>query len=344
MLYHPDKHRDPELKTQAEQLFNLVHEAYEVLSDPQARAIYDIYGKRGLDVDGWEVVERKRTPAEIREEYERLQAEREERRLQQRTNPKGTISVGIDATDLFDRYDEDYEDVAGGGVPHVEINRMHISQSIEAPLTTKDTAILSGSLSTHNGNGGGTINLALRRVTSAKGAVFYATVGPLVFYLAIQQLIIRPYVRAQKEQDLEKQRESSASNIARKKQEAESAVLLMQESVRRIIEAEESRMGLIILNAWYGKFVTDNSRRHERAKVIDVTVPLQCLVKDSKLILTEATKSGLPGFYDPCVGEEKSLKVLYQFRGVMHQVLSGDAEPLRIPKQCKRARTAVCLG
>lgn len=48
--------------------------------------------------------------------------------------------------------------------------------------------------------------------------------------------------------------------------------------------------GLIILNAWYGKFVTDNSRKHERAKVIDVTVPLQCLVKDSKLILTEATK------------------------------------------------------
>uniref|UniRef100_A0A671V8T2 DnaJ (Hsp40) homolog, subfamily C, member 11a n=2 Tax=Sparus aurata TaxID=8175 RepID=A0A671V8T2_SPAAU len=508
MLYHPDKHRDPELKVQAEQLFNLVHEAYEVLSDPQTRAIYDIYGKRGLDVDGWEVVERKRTPAEIREEYERLQKEREERRLQQRTNPKGTISVGIDATDLFDRYEEDYEDTAGGGVPHVEINKMHISQSIEAPLTTKDTAVLSGSLSTHNGNGGGTINLALRRVTSAKGwgeveigagdthgplfgmkifrnltprffvtaqcglqfssrgvrpgvttvlarhldkntmgylqwrwgiqssmntsivrdtksshftfamqlgiphtflmmsyqykfqdddqtkikgsvksgffgtvveygaerkisrhsvlgatvsvgvpqgvslkiklnrasqtyffpihltdqllpsAVFYATVGPLVFYLAIQQLIIRPYVRAQKEQDLEKQQESSASNIARKKQEAESAV--------SILLAYMLLQCLIILNAWYGKFVTDNSRKHERAKVIDVTVPLQCLVKDSKLILTEATKSGLPGFYDPCVGEEKSLKVLYQFRGVMHQVLSGDTEPLRIPKQSHR--------
>lgn len=44
---------------------------------------------------------------------------------------QGTISVGIDATDLFDRYEEDYEDVVGGGVPHVEINKMHISQSIE---------------------------------------------------------------------------------------------------------------------------------------------------------------------------------------------------------------------
>ncbi|XP_004705251.1 dnaJ homolog subfamily C member 11 [Echinops telfairi] len=516
MLYHPDKHRDPELKLQAERLFNLVHQAYEVLSDPQTRAIYDIYGKRGLEMEGWEVVERRRTPAEIREEFERLQREREERRLQQRTNPKGTISVGVDATDLFDRYEEDYEDVSGSGFPQIEINKMHISQSIEAPLTATDTAILSGNLSTQNGNGGGSINFALRRVTSAKGwgelefgagdlqgplfglklfrnltprcfvttncalqfsargirpglttvlarnldkntvgylqwrwgiqsamntsivrdtktshftvalqlgiphsfamisyqhkfqdedqtrvkgslkagffgtvveygaerkisrhsvlgaavsvgvpqgvslkvklnrasqtyffpihltdqllpsAVFYATVGPLVVYFAMHRLIIKPYLRAQKEKELEKQRESTATDMLQKKQEAEAAVRLMQESVRRIIEAEESRMGLIILNAWYGKFVKDKSRKNEKVKVIDVTVPLQCLVKDSKLILTEASKAGLPGFYDPCMGEEKNLKVLYQFRGVLHQVMALDNEALRIPKQSHR--------
>ncbi|XP_028303880.1 dnaJ homolog subfamily C member 11 isoform X2 [Gouania willdenowi] len=516
MLYHPDKHRDPELKIQAEQLFNQVHQAYEVLSDAHSRAIYDIFGKKGLEVEGWEVVERKRTPAEIREEYERLQREREERRLQQRTNPKGTISVGVDATDLFDRYDEDFEEMPGGGFPHIEINKMHISQSIEAPLTNTDTAVLSGSLSTHNGTGGGNINMTIRRVMSAKGwgemefgagdilgpligfkvfrnltprcfltaqtglqfsprglrpscslmtarhldqntmgylqwrwgpnsamttslvrdtksshftlalqlgvphsylmmsyqykfqdedqtkvkgsvktgwfgtvveygaerkisrhsvlsasvsvgvpqgvtlkiklarasqtylfpvhltdqllpsAAFYATVGPLLVYMVIHRLIIVPYTVAQKEQELELQRKSSATDIAKKKQEAESAVLLMQESVRRIIEAEESKMGLIILNAWYGKFVSDTSQKQEKAKVIDVTVPLQCLVKDSKLILTEASKAGLPGFYDPCVGEEKSLKLLYQFRGVMHQVISADTESLRIPKQSHR--------
>ncbi|XP_040843779.1 dnaJ homolog subfamily C member 11 [Ochotona curzoniae] len=519
MLYHPDKHRDPELKSQAERLFNLVHQAYEVLSDPQTRAIYDIYGKKGLEMEGWEVVERRRAPAEIREEFERLQREREERRLQQRTNPKGTISVGVDATDLFDRYDEEYEDVSGSGFPQIEINKMHISQSIEAPLTTTDTAILSGSLSTQNGNGGGSINFALRRVTSAKGwgelefgagdlqgplfglklfrnltprcfvttncalqfssrgirpglttvlarnldkntvgylqwrwglqsamntsivrdtktshftvalqlgiphsfalisyqhkfqdddqtrvkgslkagffgtvveygaerkisrhsvlgaavsigvpqgvslkvklnrasqtyffpihltdqllpsAVFYATVGPLVLYFAMHRLIIKPYLRAQKEKELEKQRESTASDMLQKRQEAEAAVRLMQESVRRIIEAEESRMGLIIVNAWYGKFVNDKSRKSEKVKVIDVTVPLQCLVKDSKLILTEASKAGLPGFYDPCVGEEKNLKVLYQFRGVLHQVMVLDGEALRIPKQSHRIDT-----
>lgn len=40
---------------------------------------------------------------------------------------------------------------------------------LQAPLTSTDTAILSGNLSTQNGNGGGSINVALRRVTSAKG-------------------------------------------------------------------------------------------------------------------------------------------------------------------------------
>lgn len=39
--------------------------------------------------------------------------------------------MGVDATDLFDRYDEDFEEIPGGGFPHIEINKMHISQSIE---------------------------------------------------------------------------------------------------------------------------------------------------------------------------------------------------------------------
>lgn len=42
------------------------------------------------------MVERKRTPAEIREEFERLQREREERRLQQRTNPKVATTASED--------------------------------------------------------------------------------------------------------------------------------------------------------------------------------------------------------------------------------------------------------
>ena len=168
--------------------------------------------------------------------------------------------------------------------------------------------------------------------------MFYATEGLLLLYFALHRLVIRPYLRAQKEKELEKQRESTATDILQKKPEAEAAVWLMQESVRRIIEVEESRMGLIIVNAWYGKFVNDKSKKSEKVKVIDVTVPLQCLMKDSKLILTEASKAGLPSFYDPSVGEE-NLKVLYQFRGVLHQVMALDSEALRIPKQSHRIDT-----
>eukprot|EP00057_Strongylocentrotus_purpuratus_P013927 XP_011668401.1 PREDICTED: dnaJ homolog subfamily C member 11-like [Strongylocentrotus purpuratus] len=108
MLYHPDKHGLDEDKQAAEDIFNNIQQAYTVLNDPTKRAIYDVYGKKGLDAD-WDLVPRTRTPQEIRDEFERLERQREERRLQQSTNPRGMILVGIDATDVFDRY-EGYED------------------------------------------------------------------------------------------------------------------------------------------------------------------------------------------------------------------------------------------
>jgi len=51
------------------------------------------------------------------------------------------------------------------------------------------------------------------------------------------------------------------------------------------------------------------------SKFIDVTVPLQNLVENSSLQLPkDITKSGLPGFYDPCPARDKKLKVcLFRF-------------------------------
>lgn len=44
------------------------------------------------------------------------------------------------------------------------------------------------------------------------------------------------------------------------------------------------------------------------------------------------SQSELPGFYDPCVGEEKSLQIDYIFSGINHRIVIKDNEPLRIPK------------
>lgn len=134
-LYHPDKHVDPILKKEAEVLFNRTKAAYKglceiplyfviyfmlyisnallivvVLSNPHHRAIYDTVGIRGLKTEGWEIVERTRTPQEIREEYEYLAREAQERKLLSLTNPTTSITMNINATDLFNKYEKDPED------------------------------------------------------------------------------------------------------------------------------------------------------------------------------------------------------------------------------------------
>ena len=81
-----------------------------MLSDAHKRAIYDNLGTKGLETEGWEVVQRTKTPQEIREEYERLAREKEERRLLQRTNPTGSITVSVNATELFNQYPEDFNE------------------------------------------------------------------------------------------------------------------------------------------------------------------------------------------------------------------------------------------
>uniref|UniRef100_A0A1B0GC21 J domain-containing protein n=1 Tax=Glossina morsitans morsitans TaxID=37546 RepID=A0A1B0GC21_GLOMM len=156
-IYHPDKHMEGENKHKAEMLFNRTKKAYEVLSDPHKRAIYDSVGEKGLRTDGWELVHRTKTPAEIREEYQRLAQAAEDRKLLQSTNPRGNVTISVNATEVFSPYDD-------SEMPNVEVSSMSISQSIEAPITRRDTVIMSGNLVSTNGNGSGGFVVCGRRL------------------------------------------------------------------------------------------------------------------------------------------------------------------------------------
>ncbi|KAK2551213.1 DnaJ-like protein subfamily C member 11 [Acropora cervicornis] len=416
MLYHPDKHRDPEKKKIAEELFSKIQKAYEVLSCPEKRGIYDIYGQKGLDA-GWE----------------------------------GSIVVNVDATDLFDRYED--TDFDGSFFPNIEVKSMSISQSIEAPLTSADTLTLAGSVNIKNGNGSGSVSVSARRHsdqtsvflpvlarqldrhtvgyityqgglqtamsttviretensravfrvqlslldsfllgsytrkieknTKLRGtiktgilgsmvlygcerqisehsnlaatvrvgipdgvslklkltranqvysfpialseeihpaAIFYGTVVPVFVFWVVKVLIVNPFLKIEKERESEAKREKVAKQMAENKKEAENSIRLMQETCERIVEYESSRLGLVIVNACAQEI------HRVPSKVIDVTVPVQCQVKDSRLFLTESSKSNLSGFYDPCPEEEKMLRIRYLFREAIHERIYKLAE------------------
>lgn len=183
-------------------------------------------------------------------------------------------------------------------------------------------------------------------------AVFYATCLPLALYGCVKFLAVAPLLRSEWLREIREKKSKRAKEMLERKKMAESAVSLMEETVERIVSTERARHGLLIVEAWYGKLfdhqqsdgpttqgVGEGTDGGDEPKVIDVRIPLQCLVADSKLMLWESTKANIPGFYDPCVGERKYLRVLYEFRGTAHEVTVENSEPLVIPRESHRVIT-----
>src|SRR5690554_7092160 len=125
-----------------------------------------------------------------------------------------------------------------------------------------------------------------------------------------------------------------------KKEDAKRAVALMEESVHGIIHTERQRGGLVVLDARYGRLDFDPERplsapKSRPGQYIDVTIPLQCMVEGSQLIMSgSGSKSWQEGFYDPsddCEPSQNSLWVQYLFLNQLHHVVVADDEELRMP-------------
>lgn len=169
-------------------------------------------------------------------------------------------------------------------------------------------------------------------------SILVANVIPLGLYGIVKVLALGPLMRYHKTKETEEVRMEREMEMKERRREAELAVDLMIETVERILLNEQSRHGLIIIEAWYGSLFSTAASADPLSppKVIDVRIPLQCLVADSKLFLRETAKSVIPGFYDPCIGEKKYLRVKYRFRGVIHEVTVENNECLVIPRQSHR--------
>lgn len=144
-----------------------------VLRDDEKRAIYDKLGPLKVDYENLALIKRKfKSVDEIKEEYEKMVKEREERRMQQRTNPKGNVTVLIDATDIFepeddnDEYGDEEEKEWNLRMPYLEVRSMSITHSVDAPITSSYNVTLTSNINVRNGVGSGAVSVLGRSVFS----------------------------------------------------------------------------------------------------------------------------------------------------------------------------------
>lgn len=120
------------------------------------------------------------------------------------------------------------------------------------------------------------------------------------------------------------------------KARAQSQCSMIAEEVAQKKEIEDQKGGLVIVHAFFGKHPDQasqdlNDDENDPTRV-DITIPLQYMVQDSKLIISEQVdKTLLYGFYDPEPGHEKWMEVVYFYRNQIHRVLVSEFKPLLIP-------------
>ncbi|KAG6916422.1 hypothetical protein DXG01_006826 [Tephrocybe rancida] len=109
----------------------------------------------------------------------------------------------------------------------------------------------------------------------------------------------------------------------------EATVNLLIGPARKSQEAESQKGGLIIMKATWGSINEDDSARD---LVIDVTVPLQALVRKSQVYIpSDRNKSNIRGFGDPAPFAKKTLSVQYLFHDQPHYAEIREDFPVVLP-------------
>ncbi|ORZ25560.1 hypothetical protein BCR42DRAFT_340731 [Absidia repens] len=177
--FHPDKHKNDEHKRIAEARFQVIQQAYEVISDPQKRVIYDTYGEEGLKAT-WEVGPKFKTPEELQAEYEKQARLKREQDLDNMIRSRGEVNLGIDATQIFDPYEPPvFSSFNQPGLApkkkgplhaltNGQVQQLFMRHSFETQLGPQTRAIFGGSMVSRGGMGGGNILGTIRHSVSPK--------------------------------------------------------------------------------------------------------------------------------------------------------------------------------
>ncbi|KAL7677323.1 hypothetical protein ACOME3_003559 [Neoechinorhynchus agilis] len=100
--FHPDR-VETELQADAAKMFVRLKRAYDILSDPDKRALYDAVGERAFQMGGMQIVAaRCKTPAEILSDFYQEEERRREATFQAGINQKVQVIAVTDLSNFID--------------------------------------------------------------------------------------------------------------------------------------------------------------------------------------------------------------------------------------------------
>ncbi|KAI9299162.1 DnaJ-domain-containing protein [Neoconidiobolus thromboides FSU 785] len=171
-LFHPDKHSDPEKRKLAQSQFQYLQKAYEVLSDPNTRAIYDTYGEKGLTMP-WTVGHSLKTPEQLRKEYEKMAQKKREQDLENLVKTKTSIDIQADASPFF-HYSPSIRSFEYG-MRKSSVQRIFMKHSYHSQINDTMQLTLVGTVLAQQGKGGGNVGVNIRHAISPKLTLEYGT-------------------------------------------------------------------------------------------------------------------------------------------------------------------------
>ncbi|ORZ30196.1 hypothetical protein BCR44DRAFT_55847 [Catenaria anguillulae PL171] len=179
--FHPDKHVDSHLKAAAQRQFIIVQRAYDVLSDPVKRTLYDLYGPEcpelaaassstypnpsssgsGSTDNSMQVGHVLKTPDEIRKEYEERIRREHMAKLESLIRQRGDVTIALDATPAL--FPQAFDPPAPR---QVAVSSLQVKYSTDTPVNDTLVFGLSGRMVTQDSRGVGSVKAHVRKVIS----------------------------------------------------------------------------------------------------------------------------------------------------------------------------------
>ncbi|KAF6251111.1 molecular chaperone [Scenedesmus sp. NREL 46B-D3] len=154
-VFHPDKHQEDDLRDKAQEAFSKLQEAYEVLSDPEKRKVYDVYGRAGLSA-GMAVSTTVITKDDKFKEYQAFKAHQGAAHEQSTAGHRGSYTCRVDGRGW----------AHGDWAAVPQIRMVTMTNALDVSVTDADVLVLQGQAALRGHQGTGSVVAGYKRTLS----------------------------------------------------------------------------------------------------------------------------------------------------------------------------------